>query len=394
MRVLLISHTCQSATEGQPRAEQLGRLPGIELQVLAPDRWLHYGRWRFCEVPARGSFRLHTEKVCWPWAGPAQCYLHWYPALGRMLRDFRPDIIDLWEEPWGLVSAQACHLRKRLLPTAKVVSETEQNIDKRLPPPFESFRSYTLGQADFVIGRSREAVEIVRGKGYAGPAAVIPNAVDTNLFRPLPREGCRAELAVSGFLVGYIGRLVEEKGLTDLVEALVHCPESVSLLIVGDGPLRPLLEQRVRELRLESRVRLIPGRPLQELPNVMNALDVLALPSRTTARWKEQFGRVIIEAHACGVPVLGSDSGAIPEVVGAGGVIVPEQNPGALARALRELQGDPARARALGEAGRRQVLAGCTWEQVAQRMRSIYLGLTSDEPSVVSSRKGRTEPVR
>src|SRR5579863_9229513 len=102
MKVLLVSHTCQSRTEGQARAEHLGRIAGVELCVLAPDRWKHYGRWRTFESPVSDRFEMRVEKVRLPWAGPAQFYLHWYPRLRQVLLDFKPDIIDLWEEPWGL----------------------------------------------------------------------------------------------------------------------------------------------------------------------------------------------------------------------------------------------------------------------------------------------------
>lgn len=375
LRVLLISHTCQSRTEGQPKAECLSRMPEIALRVLTPDRWLHYGKWRGAERPERASFQYEVGNVACPWAGPAQSYLHWYPQLHRLLTEFRPDIIDLWEEPWGLVSAQVCRLRDRLLPHAKIVSETEQNIDKSLPFPFEAFRSYTLRHADFVVGRNAEAVRIVQRKGYSGPAEVVPNAVDAGLFRPLDREACRRALGLSGFVAGYVGRLVEEKGLADLVDALAHCPGQINLLFVGSGPLQAELEARVRERNLGWRVRFLPACPLDELPRIMNALDVLVLPSRTTARWKEQFGRVIIEAHACATPVIGSDSGAIPDVVGRAGIVVRERHPQALAVALRRLAASPDRARELGALGRAQVEENYTWEQVAERMRSIYLTL-------------------
>jgi glycosyltransferase involved in cell wall biosynthesis len=184
MRVLLVSHTCQSPTEGQPRAERLGRIPDLELRVLSPDRWLHYGKLRQPHVPQDASFGYEVGQVMWPWVGPAQYYLHWYPRLATLLKEFRPDIIDLWEEPWGLVSAHACLLRNRLLPQTRIVSETEQNINKSLPLPFERMRSYTLRNANFAVGRNSEAIEVLRSKGYNGPAEVVPNAVDAELFRP------------------------------------------------------------------------------------------------------------------------------------------------------------------------------------------------------------------
>ena len=213
-------------------------------------------------------------------------------------------------------------------------------------------RRFTLRHADFAVGRNVESVRVLREKGYTGPAAVVPNAVDTALFRPLDRAECRRELDVTGFTAGYVGRLVEEKGLLDLVEAIAGCPDDVTLLFVGSGPLLPRLEERGNQLGRAKQIRFLPAQPLEALPRIMNALDVLALPSRTTSRWKEQFGRVIIEAHACQVPVIGSDSGAIPEVVGAGGWIVPEGDPAALGRALCCLRADPERRALLGRHGR------------------------------------------
>ena len=98
MRVLLVSHTCQSRVEGQPRASRLARFPDVELRVLTPDRWRRYGAWRPADVVG-ADFTLQAGRVAFPWAGPAQGYLHWYPRLAQMLREFRPDIIDLWRSP-------------------------------------------------------------------------------------------------------------------------------------------------------------------------------------------------------------------------------------------------------------------------------------------------------
>lgn len=372
MRVLLISHTCQSRREGQPKAASLSRLPGVDLRVLVPDRWREYGDWREAQTPLHDSYAYQIGKVRWPWSGPGQWYLHWYPELAQTLREFQPDIIDLWEEPWGLVSAQTAWLRSRLAPHARIISETEQNVAKTLPPPFETFRSYTLSRADFVVGRSAEALENVRAKGYSGQAAVVPNAVDTTLFQPLDRAECRRALGLTGWTAGYVGRLVEEKGLADMVAALAGCPPEVNLLFVGSGPFQSALEQQAAELRLTERVRFLPPRPQDELPQIMNALDTLVLPSRTTPRWKEQFGRVIIEAQACETPVIGSNSGAISDVVGAGGMIFPEGDSEALAEAILALYSAPEQARERGRAGRRQAEECYTWEHVAERMWKIY----------------------
>ena len=381
MKVLLISHTCQSATEGQPRAQHLGRIKNLELRVVIPNRWKHYGGWRLADEAQSASFQADVQSVRCPWLGPAQFYLHWYPGLSDVLMEFQPDIIDLWEEPWALVSFQACRLRNRLLPQSKIVSETEQNIFKNLPPPFEQFRSYVLRNADFVIGRSSEALDVIRRKGYRGPAETVPNGVDPAIFQPLDRQRCRRELGISGFLVGYVGRLIPEKGLLDLVDAVSKCHSDVHAIFVGEGPLKGELLAMADNPNLRNRIHVLPGRPLRELSSLMNALDVLALPSRTTRRWKEQFGRVIIEAHACGVPVIGTSSGAIPETVGKGGLIVPENSPSELAGAIMKLFDDPALRAAQGTAGRTTVTEHCTWQRIAERMHAIYLSALSTEPA-------------
>ena len=372
MRVLLISHTCQSATEGQPKAVQLARMAGLELCVLVPDRWCHYGTWRPAEVRPDLADVVRVGRVRWPWVGPGQYYLHHYPGMAELIRTFKPDVIDLWEESWGLVSVQACRLRSRLAPSAKIVSETEQNVAKRLPPPFEQFRRYVLRRADFVVARSDGAAQVVRDKGYAGPVDVVPNAVDAELFRPMDRAKCKAALGASGFVVGYVGRLVPQKGLFDLLEAVARAPKDVNLLLVGSGPMEGEFRARSVAMNLDDRVRVLPEQPLAQLPTFMNAVDVLAVPSRTTPRWKEQFGRVIIEAHACGTPVIGSDSGAIPNVVGSGGMVVPEGDAAALADAVMAMRDGGQSRSTLGNLGYEVVRDQFTWARVAERMHEVY----------------------
>src|SRR5689334_6294944 len=98
-------------------------MSGVDLKVLVPDRWMHYGKPRSAELPRSEYLDLEVGKVAWPWVGPAQFYLHWYPKLAKLMEQFRPDVIDLWEEPWGLVSAHTCWLRNHILPSARIVSE-------------------------------------------------------------------------------------------------------------------------------------------------------------------------------------------------------------------------------------------------------------------------------
>lgn len=400
MKVLMISHTCQSRTEGQPRAVELAKL-GVDLRIVVPRRWKEYGKWRSPELPntksssnydfnsgidrssatssdpATPQFQITPLSVKLAWCGPLQTYAHFYPGLGRVIRAWKPDVIDLWEEPWSLVSLQTCWLRDRVCPDATIVSETEQNTDKTLPPPFEIFRSQVLKRADFVVGRNLESTQIVRRKGFDGPTRVVPNAVDAERFHPLSDEAKAATRAALGWpsdawVCGYIGRIVEEKGLSDLVEALARCSARVRLVIVGNGAFEASLRAQIAMLDLGSRVELLPARGQGQIAPLMGALDALILPSRTTPRWKEQFGRVIIEAQACAVPVIGSSSGAIPDVVGKAGLIFPEGNATELAARLDFLASHPEQARTMGRCGRAIVEEKYTWKRVAQAMLDIY----------------------
>ena len=373
LRVLLVGHQFQVPSEGQAKAAALAGLGDLHLEAITPERYREAEvRWRFPIAPVSNRYRFHVEKVVLPWAGPAKWYLQWYPDLPRTLCEFRPDIIDIWEEPWSLLSVEICWLRDKLLPNARLISETEQNINRTLPPPFEWFRSYTFRKADFLVARNSEAIRVARSKGYRGPARVVGNGVDLELFRPRDRDACRKLFGIHGFAVGYAGRLVPEKGLLDLVRAVERMPQDVSLWVSGDGPLRESLQQN------GSRNRWVGALPREKLPEFLSALDVLVLPSHTTARWKEQFGRVLVEAQACEIPVIGANSGAIPEVIGEAGILFEEGDTSALLRALEHLYEEPQLRIQLARKGRAQVELQYGWESIACQMRDIYREL---EPS-------------
>ena len=368
MKVLLLSHTCMSRTAGQPKAHCLAAFPGLDLTVLVPDRMRTYGQWQSAETPENPRFRYVVGRTRWR-SILNQWYLqHYTDALPRLLRETQPDIVDIWEEPWGLTCAQAVRLTRRFCPRARILIETEQNIYKRLPPPFRLFQDYTLRRADFLVARSTEALAVARRKGYKGPAEIVPNAVDCALFRPRP-------VPHDGFVIGYVGRLVPEKGLADLLNALALLPPQARLLLVGEGPFRPALEALARSLKVAPRVHFAGPVPLTDLPAHMNAMDTLVLPSRTHVTWKEQFGRVLIEAGACGLPVVGSDSGAIPEVIGGAGLTFPEGDAAALAGRLRTLLDHPERRAEYGRLGQARASGLYSWQKVADQMHTLYGGL-------------------
>lgn len=196
--------------------------------------------------------------------------------------------------------------------------------------------------------------------------------VDARYIAPRPAEAQRASLGLGGCVVGYLGRLVPEKGVDVLLRAVQACPAPVSVLIVGDGPEKARLQALAAQLALGDRCRFLPAVPYDEVPNYLSALDMLVLPSRTTPRWKEQFGRVLAEAMACRVAVIGAESGAIPEVIHDAGRTFPEGDVAALAGVLAELAGDDAQRRALAERGYQRARALYSVETLAGQLLDVW----------------------
>lgn len=167
---------------------------------------------------------------------------------------------------------------------------------------------------------------------------MIPQfGIDLTLFSPQLADKSRFSIDEKTLSVAYVGRLVPEKGVDTLIQAAAML-DQVTVYIVGTGPAQRQLEKLALSYQLGKRVRFLGGLPSTEVPAFMASVDVLVLPSRTTARWKEQFGRVLVEAMASGTAVVGSNSGEIPHVIGDAGLVFAEGNAEDLAAALQRLQ--------------------------------------------------------
>jgi glycosyltransferase involved in cell wall biosynthesis len=371
LRVLSVAHGGVHHGVGRMRYEALSCQAGLDLTLVVPERWHEYGVTYHAE-PQAGDIKVVVAPIRWLDAGPAKWYLHHYKSLGQILRQARPDVIHLWEEPWSVVALQALRLRDRLLPAAALMLETEQNILRRLPPPFEQIRRLTLRHTDLLVARQAEAEAVSRACGFTGPARYVRYGVDPAIFYPRP-----ASRSGDGLTLGYVGRIVRDKGIFDVLDALVAGPGDVRFTLVGTGPDRAEFQARVHTLGLSGRVRVTDPQPPHQVAEFMRGLDALLLMSRTTPSWKEQFGRVIIEAQACGTPVIGSSSGAIPEVVGMGGWIIPEGDTAALAGLFARLRHDRAtccggeRDRAAG-LGLANVARHYTYRQIGAQLLDAY----------------------
>ncbi len=367
MRLAVISHACVIDVNQRLFKQLCAAHPDVELLMIAPRRWRASTGMvvDYAEVEDAG-FRSQPLPVI----GSGQISLHVYRGLARALRDFAPEIVYLDEEPYSLPAWQTLRIcRPAGYPTCFM---TAQNRNKRFPWPFSSVERQMLSYATLALPPAREITDVLRARGFAGTIEVIPHFVDMELFHPLDRSELRGELGVRGTVLGYLGRLTPEKGLDDLraaAEILFRRREDVSVLLVGGGPMADELRQWSRR-HPDGRVVLTGPVPHSAARDYMNAFDLLAVPSRTMPNWEEQFGRVLVEAAACEVPVVGSSSGNIPNLVGElqSGVIFAERDPEAMADAIAGLLADPEGAAEIGRAARRGVEQRYGLAAVADRL--------------------------
>ncbi len=367
MRVLRVSHSA-AVDEWRGRERALGDL-GADISLLSARR-SHEGAGAvsFRARPgekARGVSTLGTHPALFVY-DPRPIW----SALGE-----RWDVIDVHEEPFALATAEILLLRALRGNRAPVILYTAQNLRKTYPVPFRWLERHALRAAHGISACNIQAAEIVVDKGFAGRPRVIPLGFDPEHFRPPATGDARADDADDAartgggpIAVGFLGRLLPEKGVGVLIDALAREPR-LHARIGGTGPAADAMLSAAAAKGVLERVTYVGAVPPADVAPFYASVDVLAVPSLTTRNWTEQFGRVAIEAMACGTPVVTSDAGALPDVVAGAGIVVPEGDAAALAGALVCAAGaQRVQLRAAGLAR----AADCTWQAVAADYLDLY----------------------
>jgi glycosyltransferase involved in cell wall biosynthesis len=305
-------------------------------------------------------------------------FVHFFrygPKLAELLS--QPwDLVHAWEEPFILAGDQIARAANK---DSALVFATFQNLDKRYPPPFNWIERRSMIRASAWIAFGQTVAEALKGRPVyrRKPWRIIPPGVDLDMFSPdaTARQQCRRELAWDDSeapVIGFLGRLTEQKGLRLAMRAIESIQTPWRALFVGAGPLEK--ELRGWAARFGSRVRICSQVSHDHVPRYLNAMDVLIAPSQTTRGWREQFGRMLIEGFACGVPVVGSDSGEIPHVIGDAGVVLPEADADADAwsRELSALLEDPQRRAELSQRGRQRAVDRFSWARIAHEYLEFF----------------------
>ncbi|PZW25437.1 glycosyltransferase involved in cell wall biosynthesis [Thermosporothrix hazakensis] len=365
MRVLMISKALIAGTS-QRKLEELAKCPDVELTLATPPYWkADDGSKQVLEKLYLSGYRM----IVTPMALNGHFHIHFYPKLGEIFREVQPDIVHIDEEPYNLATYQAMRLSRKY--RARALFFAYQNLYRAYPQPFRYFEQYNYTHTTTAIAGNQDAADVLRRKGYRKSVHVIPQfGFDTDIFkRTVPLQPPAPERP---FVIGYVGRLVEQKGISTLVDALALLPERCRVVLIGFGPMKEVLTEQARRLGVSDRLTFKASVPTREIPAELQKLDVLVLPSLTRPNWAEQFGRVLAEAMSCEVPVVGSDSAEIPYVIGDAGLIFPEGNAQELANRLRQLLDNPDLYLELARKGRQRVLTHYTQEQIARQTYQVY----------------------
>ncbi len=387
MKVLITWH---SAVEGSYRKffEELSR-SGADVTAVVPSRWTEGGRTLTLEGPAPGNNIRVFKPV---FADHIRAFF--YPditGLAALLKGLKPEIIHIMEEPYSLAAFEFIALKKMLGLRSRMILFSFENMDIPQRPPYSFFQRFNLRNTDALVCVPREGVELWRKRGFAGEIYNLPIGIDTDLFSPV--KDLRQATSTGrdrAFHIGYTGRVVREKGLDTLIEALSILKGwgvRAGLSIVGNGVYLDTLKGSVRRKGLEGDVVFESAVPQEDLPALYTRFDLLVLPSITTDSWKEQFGRVLVEAMACGVPVVGSSSGEIPAVLGDAGVLFREGDPVELALSIKKVMDDTGLRRELVRRGIERVRKKFTWEAVSAGYMKIYESLAEDGRKISPSVK-------
>jgi len=297
-----------------------------------------------------------------------QVHVFLYSRALRSLLAEHWDMVHVWEEPFIFAGGQIAAWTPLKIP---LVYYTCQNIAKQYPTPFREIENFCFRRAAgwLAMGQTTLATQMARGFSEK-PCEVVPPCVDPDTFRP-DASARSAVVRKLGWeddtlpVIGFAGRFVAEKGLKVMMSALDRIRTPWRAMFLGGGPLGA--EVLAWGERYPDRVRVVTGISHHEVPAYLNAMNVLCVPSQTALNWREQFGRVIAEAFSCGVPVIGSDSGEIPYVVGDDGIVVREGDVQGWAQSIEGLLLDEQRRRKLGERGREAALSRYSCRAVAHR---------------------------
>jgi len=379
LRILFVSHTYVVGIN-QGKLNAIANTGKVEVGLLVPSNWkaLEWNRWLKVENPYP-NIKLYTAPVLFTGRGGAHFYAPW--RIWQVMRDFQPDLVQVEEEATSLCALEFS-IWSRLVRKPLTLFGWE-NLDRKLPLPRRWVRQFVMNTVHLMLPGNQDGASLLRQWGYNGPIEVIPQmGVDPQMFKPAQSEGMAQSSSPEMLRVGFLGRFVPEKGIDTILAAtrlLAQWGLKCQVMLCGSGASEADLKQEAGSQQIEDRVVWQKAVSHDKVPATMRQFDVLVLPSRTIATWKEQFGHVLIEAMAMGLPVIGSSSGEIPNVIGRSDVIFSEGNAEELAAILKRMICEPNWRKELGCYGTERVRQYYTHERIAERLIRLWQAILDSE---------------
>lgn len=283
------------------------------------------------------------------------------------------DLIHCWEEPYIFAGGQVAWWTPK---NTSLVYLTFQNKSKQYPFPFNWIENYAMNKSAGWVCCGQTVLEALKNRpGYSRPMRLIPLGVDLNCFYPCAEAKYQIRQLLNWEedktpVIGFLGRLVPEKGLGLLMSVLDELQTPWRALFVGTGTMESSIRSWAQ--KYPQKVRICTDVKHDQVPQHLNAMDILVAPSQTVSNWKEQFGRMIIEAFACGLPVIGSDSGEIPYVIQDAGMVVGEKDQLGWVKAISELLESPSRRQELACKGLERSRQLYAWPVVARQYLQFF----------------------
>lgn len=372
VRVLFISHAYVVGVN-QGKLNAIAETDDVEVGLLAPSNWkaLEWNRLLPLENPYP-KLRIYSAPVAFTGKSGAHLYAPW--DLWRILDAFKPDILQVEEEVFSLSTFELA-VWSRLTKTPMVVFGWE-NLERQLSAPRWWTCKFVLNTVKAIIPGNQDGANIMQRWGYTGLLEVMPQmGVDPNFFAPSDQSFDTSGRCDRPFHIGFLGRLSHAKGI-DLIFAAMKVLQQKDLdcrvVICGSGSDEAVLRQEAESLQIADLVIWRGAVRHEQAPAELNCFDVLVLPSRTTPKWKEQFGHVLIEAMAMGIPVIGSSSGEIPNVIGRPDLVFQEEDSEGLARILEQMIGDPDWRQSVKKYGLKRVYEHYTHKRIAERLLALW----------------------
>ncbi len=367
LKLLVVSHPCVTPIN-QQFFSTVEELTGWDITLLVPQKWKsEYVKIDTIERWPKFRGEIRTVPIWKSGSIPLHIYRSF---LISQIRQIQPNVIYVHNEPYAVATGQF-QIANRLSVRCPIGYYSAQNIVKRYPLPFRWLEKWVLRSSDFAFPVSDTVDNVLKKKG-AVHTTVLPLAIDPELYRPKSDfeeypDALRGDKDIP--IIGYVGRICKEKGVGTLLKALQMLKATKwKAVFIGAGPMERDVDDAADTGSKEKKVIRLDYVPHHDVPGYLAAMDLLIIPSETQPNWKEQFGRVIIEALACGTPVVGSDSGEIPNLIDStgGGVTFPEGNASELASCIDQLLEDKPKLRSYAEHGRRTVLSRYAIRQCAK----------------------------